>query len=285
MPYLFAVVTLTMALGCGIRQLQLVVRRPLPMLWTLVIAHLVLPLVAFALGTAVFGSDSPYVIGLVLFTIIPLGVSSVIWVGLSGGSIPLMLSLVVVDSALSPLVVSSGIHMLFGTGITVDTTHIMVDLLIIVVLPTIVGVILHEISKGKLNEVVKPVGGPISKLCFTAVVALNAAAIAPYVAQLQGDMLKLVPVVVVLVGLCYAAGFAGAVPFRDRELLTTVSYATGMRNISLGIVLALGYFSPLTAVPVVLSILIQQPVATLHHYILQKINISKSGEIGRGQVR
>ncbi|XEC93340.1 bile acid:sodium symporter family protein [Paenibacillus tarimensis] len=283
-PYLFAFVTLTMALGCGVEQLRLVASRPLPMLWTLTIAHLLLPLIAYAGGSAIFGAGSPYVIGLVLFTLIPLGVSSVIWVGLSGGSIPLMLSLVVLDSILSPFVVPAGIQLAFGQGIEVNTFSIMTDLALIVVIPTVIGVLLHQLSKGRIGQAVKPVTAPISKLCFVSVVALNASAIAPHVAALQADMIKIVPVVIVLVGLCYAAGFAGAVPLRSMEMLTTVSYATGMRNISLGIVLALGYFSPLTAVPVVLSILIQQPVATLHHYVLQKIIKLKAGKPIHGQV-
>ncbi|RXZ81190.1 bile acid:sodium symporter family protein [Paenibacillaceae bacterium] len=268
-PYLFAFVTLTMAVGCGIQQLHQAVRRPLAIVWTLAIAHLILPLVALALGSALFGSDSPYVVGFVLFTLIPLGISSVIWVGLSGGSVPLMLALIVIDSALSPVIVPAGLHLLFGTVVELETAKIMTDLFIIVVLPTIVGVLLHELTGGRIQDKVKPYAAPVSKLCFVSVVALNASAIAPHVAVLKSDMARLVPLVVVLVVLCYLFGVLGALPLRNREMMTTISYAVGMRNISLGIVLALGYFSPLAAVPVVLSILIQQPLATVHHYILQ----------------
>ncbi len=171
-----------------------------------------------------------------------------------------------------PVLVPAGIHAIFGQGVEVNTAKIMLDLLIIVVLPTIIGVALHQFSKGRINPAVKPYTAPVAKLCFVAVVMLNSVAIAPFVLQLGGDMLKLVPVVIGLVLLCYAAGYAGSLGFGSRELTATLSYATGMRNISLGIVLAMGYFSPLTAVPVVLSILIQQPAATLFHYILNKLN-------------
>jgi len=58
---------------------------------------------------------------------------------------------------------------------------------------------------------------------------------------------------------------------KEKELIVAVSFSSGMRNISLGLVLALAYFEPLTAVPVVLSILIQQPFATLNHYALKKL--------------
>ncbi|SFJ70836.1 Predicted Na+-dependent transporter [Paenibacillus sp. UNC496MF] len=279
-PYLFAYVTLTMAIGCGLGQLRTVVRRPGVLVLTFLIAHVLSPLVAYGVGALFFGPESPYVVGMVLFTIIPLGVSTVLWVGLSGGSIPLMLAMVVIDSALSPIVVPGGIRLLFHQAVKTDTGDMIRDLLLIIVVPTIIGVTLYELSKGRIQHAVKPFAAPVSKLCFVAVVLLNAAAIAPYAEQLGGDLLRLVPLSLAMVGLCYAIGYFGTMPYRDRELQITVSYATGMRNISLGIVLAMGYFSPLTAVPVVLSILIQQPLATVHHYVLQKLHKTTAGVEG-----
>jgi predicted Na+-dependent transporter len=284
-PYLFAYITLTMAIGCGLGQLRIVMKKPGIMVLTFVIAHVLSPLVAYGLGTLVFGADSPYVVGLVLFTIIPIGVSTVLWVGMSGGSVPLMLAMVVLDSALSPLVVPAGIHLFFDSAVDVKAGPIIIDLLVIIVLPTIIGVALNQMSRGRIQHVVQPFTSPLSKLCFVAVVSLNASAIAPHLDKLKQDMLLLVPLVVVLVGLCYAFGYIGTAYLRNDEQQVTVSYATGMRNISLGIVLALGYFSPLAAVPVVLSILIQQPLATVHHYILQKLNKNKSGESAVPHVR
>lgn len=275
-PYLFAYVTLTMALGCGLGQLKEVMKRPGIMLLTFIIAHVISPLVAYGIGTAIFGSDSPYVIGFVLFTIIPLGVSTVLWVGMSGGNVPLVLAMVVLDSILSPFVVPLGLHLFFNSAVEVEAGPLIIDLFIIIVLPTIVGVGLNQFSKGRIQGIVQPFTAPLSKLCFVGVVALNASAIAPHIEQLKDDMFVIVPIVVVLVGLCYAIGYVCTAKFHSFEQQVTVSYATGMRNISLGIVLALGYFSPLSAVPVVLSILIQQPLATLHHYVLQKLNKSKA---------
>ncbi|MBB3069288.1 putative Na+-dependent transporter [Paenibacillus baekrokdamisoli] len=275
-PYLFAYVTLTMAIGCGLQQLRTVLRKPGVMIWTFVLAHIVSPLIAYGLGSLLFGAGSPYVVGLVLFTIIPLGVSTVLWVGMSAGSVPLMLAMVVIDSALSPFVVPAGIHLLFKTAVETNTMQMMGDLLILIVAPTIIGVLLYEWTKGRIQPFVQPYAAPLSKLCFVAVVALNAAAIAPYTEMLRGDLIRLIPLSIVMVGLCYAVGYFGTATYRNREVQVTVSYATGMRNISLGIVLALGYFSPLAAVPVVLSILIQQPLATVHHYVLQKLHNRKA---------
>ncbi|WP_240941555.1 bile acid:sodium symporter family protein [Paenibacillus sp. HB172176] len=284
-PYMFGFVTLTMALDCGIRQLGQAFRRPSIMILTFTIAHIVSPLIAYGIGTLAFGYHSPYVIGLVLFTIIPLGVSTVLWVGMSGGSVALILAMVVLDSLLSPIIVPAGVHLFFQTSTAIDAGPLMLDLTILIVLPTIIGIGLHDWSRGRIQGYVKPYTAPISKLCFVSVVGLNASAIAPYMNQLKGDIVPLVAIVVVMVGLCYALGFFSSSLFRDQQVQTTVSYATGMRNISLGIVLALGYFSPLAAVPVVLSILIQQPFATIHHYVLQKLNKKSAGVKKASHVR
>jgi bile acid:Na+ symporter, BASS family len=283
-PYLFAFVTFTMGLGCGFGEIKLVFRKPLPMAVTLVVAHALVPLAAYGIGSLIFGSGSPFVIGLVLFALIPLGVSAIMWVGVSGGSVAMILAMVVIDSLLSPFLVPTGIHVLFGESTEVDTTAIMIDLLLIIVAPTIAGMLLHQVSQGKIQPALAPIAPPISKLCFVAIVALNAAAIEPHVTAMRQDMAKLVPAVLLLVGINYAAGYFGAKPFKSRELETTLSYAAGIRNISLGIVIALAYFSPQSAVPVVLSILVQQPIATLHHYVLHKLHNTKTSEATQGQV-
>lgn len=80
-PYLFGYITLIMALGCGIRHLQGVLKKPFAVILTLLLAHAAAPVLAYGLGSAVFGAQSAYTIGLLLFAIIPLGISSVMWVG------------------------------------------------------------------------------------------------------------------------------------------------------------------------------------------------------------
>ncbi|WP_265333548.1 bile acid:sodium symporter family protein [Paenibacillus guangzhouensis] len=239
------------------------------MLLTLGLAHLVSPVLAYLLGSVVFGSNSPYVVGLVLFTVIPLGVSSIIWVGLSQGSVPLILALVVLDAVISPVVVPHAIEWTFGQLVTIDTMGVMLDLIWIVVLPTALGVAVYEISKGQAKERTASVMLPTSKLAFLAVILLNASAIAPFVEGVSQDMMKLVPMVILLVALCYGVGAVGSrwltKGSTDASLQVTVAYATGMRNISLGIVIAMGYFSPQASIPVVLSILVQQRMATAYH--------------------
>ena len=66
-------------------------------------------------------------------------------------------------------------------------------------------------------------------------------------------------------------GIAVSLPWRSAEMTATLTFACGIRNISLGIVIGLAYFRPEAAVPVVLSILIQQPGAALFRSLLAQI--------------
>ncbi|MBO9607486.1 MAG: bile acid:sodium symporter family protein [Paenibacillaceae bacterium] len=268
-PWLFGYLTFVMALGCSPRQVADALRMPGTILLTLAIVHIVAPPAAYGLGALLFGHDSPFVIGFVLFAVIPLGVSSVIWVGVAGGNVPLALSLIVLDSALSPFVVPAEIAFFFGKGISFDHWKMMSDLLLIVVVPTIVGVAVNALTGGRVKTSWGPVALPLSKISFFLVVLINAAAIAPQIGAIKSDVPVLLPAVLVLVAFCYAIGYAGSAGLRNDSLTATLLYASGMRNISLGVVIGLAYFEPRAAVPVVLAILVQQPMATLMYTLVK----------------
>ncbi|QCT03559.1 sodium bile acid symporter family protein [Paenibacillus algicola] len=280
-PYLFGYITLVMALGCGIGHLKAVMRQPFPIVLTLLLAHAAAPLVAYAIGASIFGSQSDYTTGLMLFSVIPLGISAVLWVGTSGGNVPFILSVVVLDTMLSPIVVPFLMELLAGsTGLQWDTGQLVTDLFRMVVLPTALGVLIYELSKGKAKAWSAPVAQPLSKLFFVCVVMINAAVIAPQAQSIRQDLLSVIPAVLLLIVLCYMLGYFGSylAPGRTRELGISLTYASGMRNISLGMVLATAYFPPAVSVPVVLSILFQQPVATVVHAVIQRIKTSSVKE-------
>ena len=104
------------------------------------------------------------------------------------------------------------------------------------------------------------------------VVMLNAAAIAPHAAGMKEEMLVVIPVVVTLIVICYLLGYFGSYAMLGptQEMQITFTYASGMRNISLGMVLATTYFSPQASIPVVLGIMFQQPAATIIHALFHR---------------
>ncbi len=268
--WLFAWITFVMALSCNVADLQATFRRPSMMLVVLLLAHLVAPWLVYELGVLWFGAGSPYIIGMVLFAAIPLGVSSIIWVGLSQGNVALTLSLVVIDTLLSPFILPAVLAQFFGARLDFEYWELFRDLSLMIVVPTIFGVLVNHWTAGKFREMVHPYVTPSTKIAFMLVVMINVAAITPFMTELRSDLLRLIPVTLMVVVICYALGFIACLMPRTRSQLSTLPYLVGMRNISLGIIVGLQYFGPLAAVPVVLSILIQQPMATLNHWLLKK---------------
>lgn len=273
-PWLFGYITFIMGLDCNVRQIVNTLRQALPMLLLILLAHGMAPWLAYELGSLLFGADSPYVIGLVLFTVIPLGVSSVLWVSMSGGNVPLTLSLIVIDSMLSPIIVPWLIDLYFGSLIVFDTWGVMLDLLLIIVIPTLLGVAVNELTKGTAKPRYGPALLPVSKVAFALVVLINAAVIAPSVMLFKSDLLLLLPAAMLLIASGYVLGWLCAKPFKSAGLAEALSYSGGMRNISLGLVIGVAYFEPKAAVPVVLTIMLQQPTATLVYKILTRANRS-----------
>ncbi|GIQ69845.1 bile acid:sodium symporter family protein [Xylanibacillus composti] len=267
-PYLFAFITFVMALGCGLIDLRQALHRPGLIAAALVLAHIVLPMIAFGTGALLFGAHSPYTHGLVLYTAIPLGVSSVIWIGMTGGQIPLALALIVLDSILSPFIVPATLKLAFGTELALNAQGVFVDLLLIVVLPTLLGATLRDRRRSAADSI-RPVALPLSKLAFLAVLALNAAAIAPYALEWKADLPLLLPGIVLLIAIGYAVGAWTVGRTKTMQAAEeeaprlTMAYAIGIRNISLGLVIGLAYLSPQASVPIVLAILLQQPAAAL----------------------
>jgi predicted Na+-dependent transporter len=266
-PWLFAFVMFVMSLSCDFQQIRAVLRAPGVILYMFVAAHLILPLLAWHGGSLLFGGPTPFVIGLFLFAIIPFGVSSILWVGLSKGQVPLVLGLVIIDSLLSPIVVPTAITLLVDKQVNIALWDMMKDLIFILVMPTILGVVWQSLSKGKANVQIGQRLAPWSKLSFVAVLIINAASIRPYMAVLQGNLLVLVIASLSLIIIGYVAGSIPTWLSSKHAWNHTLPYALGMRNISLGLVIALHYFDPLVAVPIVLTILLQQPVASIYYAI------------------
>jgi predicted Na+-dependent transporter len=269
-PWLFALVMFVMALGCDFKQLAHACRSPRIIGYVLLVSHGVMPLFAWGMGRLFFGAHSPFVIGLLLFAIIPLGVSSIMWVGLVEGQIALVLGLVIVDTLLSPMIVPNAMQWFIGATVHLDLVKMMKDLVFLLVLPTVAGVSLQSMTNGRAKVVLGERLAPWSKLAFAGVLVINAATIKPYLTLIKGNVFLLCVVAFLLIVFGYGLGYLSPWFKIARHNKETLSYALGMRNISLGLVIALHYFEPLAAVPVVLTIFMQQPLAALHYSVIKR---------------
>lgn len=270
-PVLFGYMTLVTALSISWRGVLGVVKLPGPVLVILLLLHAVIPVGSLVMSSLVFGYASQFTVGMVLAVLIPIGVTSVIWTGLAGGETPLALTAVTVDSLISPFLVPASVLLFLGHSVVFDSTSLMIGLFWMIVLPTLVGISLHDLSKGTIGSKWAFINGPLSKISLSLVVAINVAAAHEVISGMHFAFAPLLGLLLIQAFAGYLLGWCVSKMLGySQERTAAMTFSVGMRNISAGIVIAISYFSPQATVPVVLAMLFQQPLASLFHRWLQK---------------
>ncbi|MFD0695659.1 bile acid:sodium symporter family protein [Paenibacillus sp. GCM10027628] len=270
-PWIFAFMTFSGSISSSFKEFVQVVVQPLPLIATLLILHVMMPLVAMGLGHVVYSDDSFTIIGLVLAAAIPTGITSFVWVAIYRGHIALTLSIILVDTVLSPFVVPYTMYLLVGAKVHMDTLAMMKGLFFMIVLPSLIGMILNQLTRGRVKEQWSGRLGPFSKIAMGIVVAINGSVIAPYLRDINGKLLGLALFVLILASLGYVLGWLIAKLMHwPEDIVVALTFNGGMRNISAGAVLAVAYFPAPVAIPVVLGMLFQQSLASLFGYLLNR---------------
>ncbi|MBW4084322.1 bile acid:sodium symporter family protein [Paenibacillus sp. S150] len=268
-PWLFAFMTFAGSISLGFKDFLNVLKKPLPLFACLFILHIAMPLVALGFGNALYHADEFTITGLVLAAVIPTGVSSFIWVSIYKGNTALTLSIILIDTLLSPFIVPGVLSLLIGTSVELDTLAMMSSLFWMIVVPSLLGMVLNEWTKGAVAPVWSPRLNPFSKLFMAAVIMINGSVISPYLADINLRLVGLAAVIVLMASTGYALCFLTARILRWNEAdEVALIFNGGMRNISAGAVLAVSYFPAPVAVPVVLGMVFQQLLASLAGFLL-----------------
>jgi predicted Na+-dependent transporter len=263
-PVLFAVMTLSGALKLKFRDLGAAAASPLPALVFFVCAHVLLPFAGFLGGSLAFPEDPAITAGFVLLFSVPTAVSGFIWVTIYRGNTAFGLALILLDTLIAPLVVPATVSLFLGTAISMDMTSMAVSLILMVVAPTVLGVTLNEASRNAIPRVISPYLGPAAKLCLTAVIAANSAAVAPRV-HLEDRRIWLIAVLCIVFSILgfVLARLGGTLIRLEKSKGVSLYFAVGLRNVSAAATLALAYFPEAAALPAVLGIVFQQSMAAL----------------------
>ncbi|QYF82196.1 bile acid:sodium symporter family protein [Brevibacterium sp. PAMC21349] len=270
-PWIFAFITFSGSLGSNFKSLQQAVTHPLPVFIVLIILHMLMPIWAFGLGHLVFHGDAFTITGLVLAVVIPTGVTSMIWVSIYKGNAILALTIILIDTLLSPFIVPYSISLFGGGSIEMDLGSIVKGLIGMVVLPSLLAMFLNQATKGKIQNTLSPRLAPFSKISVGIVVILNSSKIAPYLTHFDKKIMIMAFLVLFIAASGYALSWmVGACLRWQKADIITLTFTGGMRNISAGAVLATTYFPAAVAVPVVLGMLFQQMLASFFGYVMEK---------------
>ncbi|WP_338447767.1 bile acid:sodium symporter family protein [Niallia oryzisoli] len=270
-PWLFAFMTFEGSLSMSFRSITGAVTHPLPVIIALTFLHIGMPLWAWSVGHITFNGDALTITGFILGMAIPTGVTSFIWVSMKKGNSALTLAIILIDSLIAPFIVPFSLSILVGQKVDLDVFNMMKGLFFMIVLPSIAGMLLNEMTKGKVKEIWKPRLSPISKIFLGLVVMLNGAVVAPYIMEMHLKLLFIILVVLFISATGYLFAFLlSKLLHYDKETTITLTFSGGMRNISAGAVIAMAYFPSAVIIPVVVAMLFQQILASLFGAFLDK---------------
>jgi len=276
--WLFGIITFSGALKLTARELTIAVRSPVSIVIFFVISHVIMPLAALFSSSLVF--DNPDVIaGFVLLFAGPTAVSGFIWVAIFKGDKALSLSFILLDTMLAPFVVPFTISVLMGAKVSMDMSGIALSLLFMVVVPTIAGVALNEAGRRRkhppdlqpeLPQGTEPAFkisaalDPAAKICLMLVIAANSSAVAPNIKFNDPLVWKIALLCITLTAsgflLAKFSGFAGKL---NEQKGISLILASGLRNNSAVMTIAVAFFPESAVLPAILSIIFQQTIAAI----------------------
>ncbi|MDR0562335.1 MAG: bile acid:sodium symporter family protein [Spirochaetaceae bacterium] len=263
-PLLFSVMTLSGSLKLQVKDLGGAVANPFPLFIFFLSAHVVIPALAFFICTLLFKGDPDIISGYVLLFSAPTAVSGFIWISIYRGDTALGLTIIFLDTILTPAVVPGTASVLLGTQVALDVTGVAISLILMVVIPTIIGVAVNEISRGKTPALISPYLNPFAKLCIVLVIAANASAVAPRVHLADPKVWGIAGLCVFFAALSYTCSKLTCILCRlSPEKRITLFFATGLRNLSAATTIAIEYFPDAAALPALLGIVFQQSLAAI----------------------
>ncbi len=263
-PYVFAFMTFCGSLSSQFRDVKHVFQNPLPLIATLFIVHFVVPFLACAVGRLFF-SQYPYLItGMVLEFVVPSAVVSFMWVSIYHGSGPFTLSVILIDTLLAPFLVPLSLHLFVGSNVQVDSWGMMKELLLMVAIPALLAMTLNQITGGKMKQTLSPRLAPFGKIALIIVVCVNSSKVSPFIKHMTPLLFAVMGIMLLIAASGYCFGWLGALVLKQkRDLIISMTFNSGMRNISAGAVIAAAYFPAEVMFPVMIGTLFQQILAAI----------------------
>ncbi len=276
---LFAFMTFQSSLSNTFGNLARTVRRPAPLVATLLLATALMPCAACVLATALFGASPNLVCGIVLEYSVPVAVVSAMWTNMLGGDPALSLATILVSTVAAPVTIPLTLHLLLGQTVEVDAARMMGEMVVSIALPALAGTLLNDASRGWAARDLSPALSPAGKIALVLVILSNSTGVAPYVRALTPQLVGVMAFICAFSVGGYALGLAAArLMRRPREQEVSMTYLVGMRNISAGAVIAAEYFPGEVMFPVVIGTLFQQVIAACFGAVLRRARRGEAPE-------
>ncbi|MDE6534554.1 MAG: bile acid:sodium symporter family protein [Muribaculaceae bacterium] len=256
-------------LGLGLRgsDFSLIFKRPRALLTGLIGQIIFLPAIAFILATF-FGLRNELFVGLMLIACCPGGSSSNVFTGIAKGDVALSVSL----TAFSSLITMITLPFLMGQSVEMPVTNLVIQNLILVLIPIIVGMLIRRIKPHfaeNLHQWISRFAFPALMFLAALFFVVNTDIIREYFSQLFFVVTSLV-----LLGML-CGGSLGVISRLNHREIRTLVIEIGMQNAAQAMALAASPFvfnQPGYAIPATVYALMMNVVLLIYVAYVKRIN-------------
>ena len=235
--------TFANSLGSSVQDLGRVLSHPKPVLITMLSLHLLMPLAALGIGSMCFPDQPLYTLSLVLMEGSPAAVSTLMWIVIGGGSVELCLSIILLDTMLSPVILPLTLRLLCGSVVELDTFGMIRDLFVMIVVPAALAMVLCRLLGQSICAKAKQRLSPFSKLALLVIICANVTRCAPFLHELNRELVLLLCITLAMRLIGLGLGFLLSTLFRfPYPVELTVTVNSSMRNNAAAATLAAQYF-------------------------------------------
>ena len=206
--------TFANSLGSSVQDLGRVLSHPKPVLITMLSLHLLMPLAALGIGSMCFPDQPLYTLSLVLMEGSPAAVSSLMWIVIGGGSVELCLSIILLDTMLSPVILPLTLRLLCGSVVELDTLGMIRDLFLMIVVPAALAMVLCRLLGQSICTKAKQRLSPFSKLALLVIICANVTRCAPFLHELNRELVLLLCITLAMRLIGLGLGFLLSTLFR-----------------------------------------------------------------------
>lgn len=268
---MFGYMTFVTALKTSWRDLGNIFRKPLPLITIVILQHTLTPFVASLVAGSCFADQHQLIVGFILAAALPVGITAVIWTGIGGGDVALSLTSATMDTLLSPLVVPLVLLAFAGQKVEIAYTAMIVSLFKMIVLPSVLGLTVHDVSRGSFYTRFIRYLGPLSFFCMCAVIMVNTGSAQSAAAGMFRDAPLLILISLGMVIFGFVSGWLLSKLFAFKETIaSSCIYCAGIRNTSAGLVIALAHFPVEAGIPILIAMIFQQPAAAIVQRLLTR---------------
>ncbi|MCP0885838.1 bile acid:sodium symporter family protein [Ligilactobacillus sp. WILCCON 0076] len=244
--YLLGIILFGMGLTLKLEDFERIIKKPIPVIAGTVAHYVIMPTLAWLL-CLIFQLKGATAAGVILVGSCPSGTSSSVMAYLAGGDVALDVSIETLSTLLAPLALPGLLLLFAGKYVAIPTTSLFVSTIEIVLIPIILGVVIHSVFGRKIERITKA----LPLISQVAILMIIGAVISANHANLFTASTALVIPVVMLHNLSgYGLGylFSRVIRLRDPQR-KAITFEVGMQDSSLGATLAMKYFAPAAAIP------------------------------------